>query len=402
MTKASKLKKWSETCEGLDLRQGGNKAWKLLHNMSGDKRPTNAKPFQTESEALGSDGKKAEHMNKHFATVTKASRKTNLDRGLKQTLKEEEKKSLDMLPSVFQDELTMPELDKAMRLLKKNKSPGPDHIHNEMLMNLGNKGKEALLMLLNKTWKSGSIPKSWKIATVTPVLKKGKPADQPQSYRPISLLSCIGKLGERMINKRLYWWLESSGLISQDQAGFRAKSRTEDQLFRLTQKVIDGFQKKQHTTAVFVDLQQAYDRIWRTGLLLKMQNMGIKGKIYTWIKSFLSDRLIQTKFNSALSSKAAQEEGLPQGSSLSCTLFLIFLNDVSNVLKSDRALFADDLALWHTDSSTIISGRRLQEDLKNLEDYCSFWKLKINTSKTVYTVFTRSHKVAKRAVYLTL
>ena len=110
LTKASKLKKWSETCEGLDLRQGGNKAWKLLHNMSGDKRPTNAKPFQTESEALVSDGKKAEHMNKHFATVTKASRKTNLDRGLKQTLKEEEKKSPDILPSVFQDELTMSEL----------------------------------------------------------------------------------------------------------------------------------------------------------------------------------------------------------------------------------------------------------------------------------------------------
>ena len=185
----------------------------------------------------------------------------------------------------------MSELEKAMRLLKKNKSPGPDLIHNEMLMNLSPKGKEALLMLLNKTWKSGNIPKSWKIATVTPVLKKGKPADQPQSYRPISLLSCIGKVGERMINKRLYWWLESSGLISQNQAGFRAKSRTEDQLFRLTQKVIDGFQEKQHTTAIFVDLQQAYDRIWRTGLLLKMQNMGIKGNLYTWIKSTNPDQI---------------------------------------------------------------------------------------------------------------
>ena len=402
VTKASKHQKWTETCKELDLRQEGCKAWKLLHNMSGDKRPTNAKPLQTEKEALVSDKKKAEHINKHFANVTKASRKTNLDRGLKQSLKEEEKKPSDTLPSVFQDELTMSELEKAMRLLKKNKSPGPDLIHNEMLMNLSPKGKEALLMLLNKTWKSGNIPKSWKIATVTPVLKKGKSADQPQSYRPISLLSCIGKVGERMINKRLYWWLESSGLISQNQAGFRAKSRTEDQLFRLTQKVIDGFQEKQHTTAIFVDLQQAYDRIWRTGLLLKMQNMGIKGNLYIWIKSFLSNRLIQTKFNSALSSKAAQEEGLPQGSSLSCTLFLIFLNDISNVIKSEKALFADDLAIWHTDSSTIISRRRLQEDLKNLEDYCSFWKLKINTSKTVYTIFTRSHKVAKKEINLTL
>ena len=186
-------------------------------------------------------------------------------------------------------------------------------------------------MLLNKTWKSGNIPKSWKIATVTPVLKKGKPADQPQSYRPISLLQCIGKIAERIINKRSYWWLESLCLISQNQASFRAKSRAEDLLFSLTQMVIDGFQKNQHTEAILVDRQQAYDSIWRTCLLLKMQN--IQGNLYTQIKSFRSNRLIQTKFNSALSSSATQEDGLPQGSSKSCTLFLIFLNDISNVIK---------------------------------------------------------------------
>ena len=100
--------------------------------------------------------------------------------------------------------------------------------------------------------------------------------------------------------------------------------------------------------------------------------------------------------------KAAQEEGLPSGSSLSCTLFLIFLNDISYLINSDKALFADDLVIWHTDLSTITSHRWLQEDLKNLEDYCSFWKFKINTSKTVYTIFTLSHTVAKRELTLTL
>ena len=150
-----------------------------------------------------------------------------------------------------------------MRKLKKRKSPGPDKVRNEMLINLGPRGKEALLLLVNKTWETGKIPKIWRLAIITPILKKGKSADKPQNYRPISLTSCIGKLCERMINHRLYWWLESTGRISQYQAGFRAKSRTEDQLFRLTQKVLDGFQKEEHTTAVFIDLQQAYDRVWR-------------------------------------------------------------------------------------------------------------------------------------------
>ena len=143
-----------------------------------------------------------------------------------------------------------------------------------------------------------------------------------------------------MINNRLYWYLESTGKISQAQAGFRTKSRTEDQLFRLTQRILDGFQKEHQTTAVFIDLQQAYDRVWRKGLFLKMQNMGIKGKLYRWIKSFLTDRLIQTNINDSLSSKEVLEEGLPQGSALSCTLFLIFINDLTkNLTQTKMAMF---------------------------------------------------------------
>ena len=307
-----------------------------------------------------------------------------------------------MSPSIFEDPLTSGELECALKKLLKRKSPGPDKLHNEMLQNLGGKGKSVVLKLFNKTWTEGTLPKAWKLATITPVLKPGKKANEPKSYRPISLTSCLGKLCERILNSRLYWWLESSGRISNLQAGFRSKARTEDQLFRLTQKIIDGFQKREQTTAIFIDLQQAYDRIWRKGLLLKMQNMGIKGHMYSWIKSFLSDRLIQTQLNDTLSSKAVLEEGLPQGSSLSCTLFLVFLNDICKVLKLDLALFADDLVIWHTGDSTIISRRRLQEDLNSLGVYCRLWKLKINTTKTVYSVFTRSYNLANVKIDLNI
>ena len=152
--------------------------------------------------------------------------------------------------------------------------------------------------------------------------------------------------------------------------------------------------RKENTTTVFVDLQQAHDRVWRKGLLLKLQNMGVKGHMYSWIKSFLTDRLIQTQINNTLSSKEVLEEGLPQGSSLSCTLFLVFLNDLSDILKCEIAFFADDLVLWHTGTSTIISRRRIQEDLNSLGVYCKLWKMKVNCTKTVYSVFTRSYKLA--------
>ena len=400
ISKESKRENWTQKCESLNLLHGGREAWTLLNNLSGENRRQNPAPIQTETETATSEFRKTEIFNKTFASVSKAAKKTTLDRGLEKVLQEKELKQTS--DSTFLEPLTLTELTNSMKKLKKKKAPGPDKIHNEMLLNLGEKGKEVLLALYNKTWEHGHIPKPWKLATINPILKKGKSADLPGSYRPISLTSCVGKLAERMVNSRLYWWLESSGLINMNQAGFRAKSRTEDQLFRLTQRILDGFQKEEHTAAVFIDLQQAYDRVWRKGLFLKMQNLGIKGNLYNWIKAFLTDRLIQTRMNSSLSSKAVLEEGLPQGSSLSCTLFLIFINDLPEVLKSEIALFADDLVIWRTSSSNIINQRRLQEDLTNLETYCNFWKLKVNATKTVYTLFTRSHKESKKDLRLSI
>ena len=119
-----------------------------------------------------------------------------------------------MSPSIFEDPLTSGELECALKKLLKRKSPGPDKLHNEMLQNLGGKGKSVVLKLFNKTWTEGTLPKAWKLATITPVLKPGKKANEPKSYRPISLTSCLGKLCERILNSRLYWWLGSSGRIS--------------------------------------------------------------------------------------------------------------------------------------------------------------------------------------------
>ena len=170
-----------------------------------------------------------------------------------------------------------------------------------MLCNLGTKGKEVLCCLVNTTWRTSGVPKAWRTAQIIPLLKNGKPPGEAKSYRPISLTSCIGKLAERMVNNRIYWYLENSNSLNPHQAGFRKGSSTEDQLFKLSQDIQDGFQEKKHTVAIFVDLQQAYDRVWRKGLLKKMMGLGIHGKLYKWIKFFLTDRNIETKVNNALS-----------------------------------------------------------------------------------------------------
>ena len=238
--------------------------------------------------------KKAELLNSHFYNTNKSRNDKAAD---EEPLKELRDRERDSSPydTLFDDLFTEEELSFALKKIKTRKSPGPDNVHNEMMKHLGTHGKRALLKLMNLSWEKSKIPKSWRNAHIVPIHKTGKDPKEAKSYRPISLTSCVGKLGERMVNRRLYWWLESNGLLTEAQAGYRAANRTEEQLFRLVQNIQDGFQDGTSTTAVFVDFQQAYDRVWGKGLLLKMQRLGIKGKMYSWIKDFLSERTIQTK-----------------------------------------------------------------------------------------------------------
>ena len=391
LTALAKREKWRETCATLDLRKDGNRAWRLLNNLSGKKQRTNPTPM-TDGETAK---KRSEKFNKFFASINKSRTDKDQDKIHLKELKAREKSKTGTTP-LFEDPLTLGELDQAIKQLKQRKAPGPDKIHNEMINHLGIFGKKSLLHLINMTWEKGQLPRTWKNAFISPILKKDKDPKEPGSYRPISLTSCIGKVGERMINRRLYWWLEDSEVLSEVQAGFRAGSRTEDQLFRLCQDIQDGFQDSKHTTAVFIDLQQAYDRVWRKGLLLKMQRMGICGKIYHWIKNFLMERTIQTQVENELSSKKVLEDGLPQGSALSCTLFLIFINDMGKDLKSQRALYADDLVVWRTNKYPLQTARHLNQDLEKLSAYCKEWKLTINPTKTVYSTFTNSPKASKQ------
>ena len=385
---------WTKTCEQLDLNKEGHKAWKLLQNLEGSSKKENPKPMNCNGKKVADARIKAKTVNRFLSSVSKSTRRRPLDKALWKQFKNSRKApSCNLLP--FEKEFSPQELDRAIKKAAQRKAPGPDGVTNEMIANMGMMAKMKFLMFINRTWKESKIPSQWRTARVTPILKKGKPAGLPSSYRPISLTSCLGKIAERMVNSRLYYWLESNKLLNNTQAGFRRKSRTEDQLFRLIQNVIDGFQEGKSTTAVFIDLKQAYDRVWRKGLLIKMSRMGIHGKMLSWIQGFLTNRTIQTTFEGTTSSKSTIEEGLPQGSSLSCTLFLIFINDLPEFINVQKALFADDLVIWTTEKYPILAKAKLNRALKLINLYCNIWKLKINEQKTVFTVFSRSPKISK-------
>ena len=403
LTKKSKETTWRTTCSQLDLKKDGHKAWKLLQNLEGRNKKTNPQPLQDKKKnTVSSDKRKAKLLNDFFANVNRAQRRRKLDKALKLSSKRRGNNNGSAHPAVFDDPFSSQELNQAMRKLLPRKAAGPDKIKNELIQHLGHKAKQVLLKFINQTWSKGYLPTQWRTATITPILKKGKLPESPQSYRPISLTSCLGKLMEKMVNNRLYWWLEKENIIDNCQYGFRRGCRTGDPLFRLVQSVMDGFQEGKSTTAVFIDLQQAYDRVWRKGLLLKLGKIGVGGKMLQWLKGFLTNRTITTRFGCATSAKRTLEEGLPQGSALSCTLFLVYINDLPKHLKVHKALFADDLVIWTTDKYPILTKAKLNRALLTIAAYCELWKLKVNTQKSTYTIFTRSHKAAKRNINLKL
>ena len=144
--------------------------------------------------------------------------------------------------------------------MKQKKAPGPDGITNEMLKHLGPGAKRTLLRIYNQSWSTGIVPTIWKEAVIRPIPKMGKDKRDPSSYRPISLLSCVGKLLERIISKRLIWHLESNSVLASTQTGYRQFQSTEDQLALLTQEIEDAFQEKK-VLAVFFDLSKAFDKV---------------------------------------------------------------------------------------------------------------------------------------------
>ncbi|KZS04645.1 Uncharacterized protein APZ42_032370 [Daphnia magna] len=229
------------------------------------------------------------------------------------------------LPNTLNDRITSEEQERALPK-SKIKAMGPDLIHNEMIRNLSSPNKLHLLHLFNGLLTNAHVPSLWKQSIVIPLLKPGKPRENPTSYRPVSLTSCLSKTMERIIANRLHWFLETKGKINKIQAGFRRGCSTMDHIIQLETDIVTSFSQKKSTVAVFLDIEKAYDSIWIQGLLFKMASMGITGAILAWLKNFVTGRSMSVRIGDQESSHKSISNGVPQGAVISPILFNIMMN----------------------------------------------------------------------------
>ena len=250
-------KSWKEKTESLNMERDMTKLWKLTKTINEDTQ-ANRSPVVLEEENQHYSGKLAANI---LATNFSQNSSLNIPREQVADMRNEtrhERRKAAGSPSMSQPFSTH-ELKDAIRKLKNKKSPGKDGITNEMINRLGNGAKQKLLDVFNQSWTSGVFPSAWKEAIMVPIPKKGKDKTKKNSYRPISLLSCIGKTMERMVNKRLLHHLEKNNLITSAQSAFRKHRSTEDQIAYLTQEIENNFQdtENQKTLAVFIDLEKS-------------------------------------------------------------------------------------------------------------------------------------------------
>ena len=194
-----------------------------------------------------------------------------------------------------------------------------------------------------------------------------------------------------MANNRLKFILESQDLIVPAQCGFRKNRSSLDHLLNLEHDILSTFDKKDFLVTCFLDLERAYDMAWRRGILQKLYALGLRGNLPIFIQNFLFGRTFSVKVQDCFSTVRIQENGVPQGSVLSPTLFMILINDILPAPPRNLkySLYADDVAIWHSSPNARFSASRVQLALDSLQEWSDEWGFKFSELKSTVVLFSR-------------
>ena len=304
--------------------------------------------------------------------------------------------------------ITASEIEKCISLLKSSKSPGIDNILNEYIKSTKHILTPIYVQLFNIVLNTGIIPTAWVEGIIIPLYKNKGDALDVNNYRPITLLSCLGKLFTAILNDRLSTFLEDSCILHENQAGFRQSYSTIDHIFALNSITeLLRYQKKK-IYCTFIDFSKAFDSVWRIGLWRKLLDSQIDGKFLTVIQNLYLNIKSCVTVNGERSPFFGSYRGVRQGENLSPVLFSLFLNDLEVFLQSknnngieieaindDTYVFIQILTLLYADDTVIIAQdpASLQKSLDDFYEYCTKWKLNINAEKSKTIIFgSRSKK----------
>ena len=417
--KVESLVNWEKFCNSISIETDPNESWRKIKNFLKPKGQRDYPALHHANKVTKTNGDKeqlfAESVAKHFGIESDHFDSNHFDEVNKFIENNHRYFYLPEDPDDYRfdignehelvDDVDAQTLIKLFKFLKRGKALGPDTVHNEVLR-LGTTTSlfHHLARLFTSSIQLGYIPTAWRLATLHMLLKPNKLPSLTTSYRPISLISSIMKLFERVIEQRLRSHLEHIGFTNKHQSGFRKATSTNDHLFRLSQSIMESFNRGEHVVAAFLDVEKAFDNVWHNGLRFKIFQLDLPTKMTHWLSNFLVGQLIQVDINNSLSNQINPKAGVPQGSVLSPLLFLIYVNDVPTPHHKQNSLsqFADDTTQWAFSLKIRIVAKLLQQDLLKLAMWCAKWRIKLNPTKTQVIIFSRSILARKTELNLKL
>jgi len=268
---------------------------------------------------------------------------------------------------------------KHLNALNPSKSCGPDDCHPMLLKQCASVLCTPLHTIYCKSLEHGILPMDWKVANVSCIFKKGKRSD-PGNYRPVSLTSIVCKVLEKCVRQTLLEHMKQHNLFTDDQFGFRNHRSTTLQLLTVLDDWTSALDKGSQVDAIYLDFAKAFDTVPHSRLLHKLKSYGISGKLLLWIENFLKDRKQRVLVNGSASTWSNVISGIPQGSILGPILFIIYINDIPELLQSTCKLFADDTKLYKV-ISNCNDQSKLQSDLYSLCQWSKDWLLRFNVKK---------------------
>lgn len=308
--------------------------------------------------------------------------------------------------SFLNERITAEEVLKAVKNIRNNKAPGDDMIINEYIFSSVDRMIDIYVYLFNIVFETGILPEAWLIGNIIPIFKNKGSRLEPQNYRPITLLSCIGKIFTSILNTRLCDYLDDLSILLENQAGFRQGYSTTDHIFSIYALFELLKLKKKKLFCIFVDFEKAFDFVQRNFLLFKLLQNNINGKFFRVIQNMYQDIKSRIVHNNEKSAFFSSEIGVRQGENLSPALFALYLNDlqqfleerdlcgvqsISSDLENELMVYFKIFLLLYADDTVLLSENSddLQEILNTFVEYCDKWQLKINITKTKALVFSK-------------
>ncbi|KAI8490996.1 hypothetical protein Bbelb_314150 [Branchiostoma belcheri] len=300
--------------------------------------------------------------------------------------------SRDNFPPMDDIQISTAGIEKLLAKLNPAKAAGPDGITPRVLAlkELAKELSPILTTIYQSSLRTGQVPQDWKEALVTPVFKKGEHY-KASNYRPISLTSVPAKILEHVLVSSIMHHLESNNILSTQQHGFRKHRSCETQLLEFTEEVFSAMENGVTADVIIMDFAKALDRVNHSLLVHKLDYYGIRGNTNRWIGSFLSDRRQAVVVSGTQSSYVSVRSGVPQGTVIGPSLFIVYINDLPQRISSPSRLFADDTAVYRLITSPK-DPPKLQEDLNKLEDWGRELDMSFHPDKCYQLPLTRARK----------